>query len=177
MDSNRFGSWLQIVGNIGLITGLVLVGIQINQSNKIAMANLVALSFQETSDRILAEMGENPTLVLAKAIMEPENLTPEEILVTQALAQWTITRMQRDALMEEMGMYSDDGWRTQLTPAGQRIGGIPIAREYLLNFYGEDPRWWVNELKQAAENQPKQSYKDFIQEYLAIAQSYSGATE
>jgi len=173
VDAAQLGSWLQIVANVGLIVGLILVGFQISQSNTIAMANLAAVSYQETSDRILAEMGENPASVWAKAIMEPENLTPEEILVTRTFARWQITRMQRDALMEEMGLYSDGGWRSQLAPTGKSIGELPVAREYLLNFYQDDSRWWIKELQAAAEKAPKWGYKEFIEHYQTIAESYS----
>ena len=109
--------------------------------------------------------------------MEPQNLTPDEILVVQAFAQWSVGRMQRDAFMEEIGIYGDGGWRMQLIPTGQRIGAMPVAREYLLNFYQDDPRWWMKELQEAAENQPRQSYKEFLEEYQAIAQSYAPTTK
>jgi hypothetical protein len=176
VDSSRFGAWLQIVGNLGLIIGLVLVGVQINQSNKIAMANLISTSFQETTDRLNSEMGENPASVRAKALMEPQNLTPEDVLVMTSYAQWHIVRMQRDALMEELGMYSDDGWRSQIVPTGMTIGATPVAREFLLNFYKGDPRWWIVKLQESATEAPKQGYKAFVEEYLSIAQSYAGGT-
>ena len=173
MEINKVGGWLQVLGNLGLLVGLLLVGVQINQSNKIAMANLVSASFQQDTDRIVAQLGENPATILAKAMMEPEKLTPEEILVTIAYAQWRISRIQRDAIMEDLGVYLNDEWRMQIVPSGQQIGSLPVAREFLLNFYQGDPRWWVRDMQGAAETQPKQSYRTFVEEYLAIAQSYA----
>ena len=34
MDSNKLSNWLQVAGNFGLLAGLVLVAVQINQNSE-----------------------------------------------------------------------------------------------------------------------------------------------
>ncbi len=49
MESNKIGSWLQLIANFGLLVGIVLVGIQINQSNAIAGASAGSVYFQQSA--------------------------------------------------------------------------------------------------------------------------------
>ena len=44
MDSNKISNWLQVAGNFGLLAGLALVVVQINQKTEISRADLTARS-------------------------------------------------------------------------------------------------------------------------------------
>ena len=94
MESNKIGSWLQLIANFGLLVGIVLVGIQINQSNAIAAASAGSGYFQQYQDYLVAGMGENPAVVRAKAIFEPENLTAEDIQVLISETYWRISMIE-----------------------------------------------------------------------------------
>ncbi len=77
MDSNKLANWLQVGANIGLLGGLVLVAIQISQSNAIATSSAGSVYFQQYQDYLVAGMGENPAVVRAKAIFEPDSPTAQ----------------------------------------------------------------------------------------------------
>lgn len=85
MDSGRFVNWLQIAGNFGLIAGLVLVAIQINQNTEIARAQLVSESYRAQMEVPLALMGEEPAKSWSRAIHAPEELTDEDLVVLDAM--------------------------------------------------------------------------------------------
>lgn len=85
MESNKVGYWLQIVANFGLLLGLVLVAVQINQNTKIAQADLNARGFEQVYQYQLAMMGENPSKAVAKAATNPGELTDEELMVLRRI--------------------------------------------------------------------------------------------
>ena len=162
--------WFQRVANSALIVSLILVGYQIKQANDIASATLATAAFQQETDRSLAIMGENPSVVIAKAILEPENLTPDEIVALLATADWRYSMMTRNNRMEEYGVFGNH-WHSYLEVQGRVMGRTPVVREYLLN----DPRddWWIKEMQKAAAVQPKGSAQDvFLQVYIDAAKSY-----
>ena len=60
MKADRWNAWLQIVANLGLIGGLVLVAVQIQQTRDLARLQLHfdrELAFQEVE---IAMLGESP---------------------------------------------------------------------------------------------------------------------
>ena len=81
MESSKVGYWLQVGANIGILTGLIMVGLQINQASYLVRNQLVS---DQTSDRMAAMasmLGESPAEVVAKAVTTPEQLTDAELVV------------------------------------------------------------------------------------------------
>ena len=84
MESSKLANWLQIGANIGILVGLVLVGLQINQT-----AELLKLQFlYEDSARAIenesALLGDDPTRVIQKMIDSPGELTFGEMRLLEA---------------------------------------------------------------------------------------------
>ncbi len=74
----KLGQWLQVSANIGILAGLILVGLQINQNTE-----LMRLSFYSAEEDGYLMMGattsgETLAAAWAKAIEEPESLTRNE---------------------------------------------------------------------------------------------------
>ncbi len=40
MESSKFGYWLQIGANVGILAGLILVGLQINQNTELTRMSI-----------------------------------------------------------------------------------------------------------------------------------------
>jgi hypothetical protein len=59
-DKRKPRDWLQISASVALLLGLILVGIQINQSNAIAGAELLNTNIESTISREIALFGESP---------------------------------------------------------------------------------------------------------------------
>ena len=170
---NRAAGWLQIVANFSLLAGLVLVGFQIAQNNAISRATLFVESQNKRLDYFAHHMGEDPARVIAKASFDPENLTPEEVLI---LVYWTVWRKQAlflDATLEEWGVF-EKGWRGKMIGDGAVIGSTPISREYLIAnpdyAAGAD---WVTQLIDIAEAQPKNGVKSFVERYKEVGKTYA----
>ena len=75
MNENRWNAWLQIVASLGLIGGLVLVAVQIQQTRNLARVQLqieATLVFQQVE---IAMLGENPAEAWARSIRDPVPVT------------------------------------------------------------------------------------------------------
>jgi hypothetical protein len=85
MDSSKAANWLQILGNLGLIVGLVLVAVQIKQNNDLAKAQLLSDGWLAAIQWNLAQIGENPAISIAKASAAPDQLTDEDLIVLDGI--------------------------------------------------------------------------------------------
>ena len=164
MESSKLANWLQILGNFGLIVGLILVAIQIRQSSEIAHAQIVSDGFAIVNDIKLAIAGEEPGIVLAKAIAHPEELSDEEMVKVNALlsAHW-YTRIRTEYL-------SDKGFSFG-TPETYGQGTVS---EFLDNPYGL--AWWEEKKFGFGRFAPKT--RDVINDFLAKeGEDVGGETE
>jgi len=93
MDSSRFGNWLQVIGNLGLIAGLVLVAVQINQNTELSRAQMISEGWLSAAEDLDARAAENPTSSIARAQTDPHQLTQEDMIILDGLAtaEWLRT--------------------------------------------------------------------------------------
>ena len=90
MDSSKLNNYLQILANFGIVAGLILVGVQINQNTRIAAADMTNRAYEVAAQYHLTMMGENPMKAVAKAATKPEELTDEELLVLERITAFWI---------------------------------------------------------------------------------------
>jgi hypothetical protein len=128
MNSERLVNWLQIAGNLGLIAGLVLVAVQINQNTAITRADLTARSWEAAMQFNLAMMGENPSAAVAKAATDPSSLTDEELLVIHNLVWNWWNHDSRYEILMEQGLVDEQDWdRFVRGHARNYFAGTPVA--------------------------------------------------
>ena len=132
MDHSKFNNLIQIATSIAVLIGLALVVYELNQTKNLVMTQLTSDGFISGIQSDMAVVGENPAKALAKACMEPEKLTAEDIILLDRLYAARITQVQRVKALQEMaefGMTWED-LATSLLP-------------YILsNDYGR--MWWDN---------------------------------
>lgn len=75
MTLERLGHLSQIVSGVILVVGVVLVVMELRQAKALAQAQLISDSFAIQADRLVAQLGEDPAAVLAKACEGTEPLT------------------------------------------------------------------------------------------------------
>lgn len=81
MDSNKVASWIQITATIGVLFGIVLVVIELQQAKAIARADTLSQFFAEVAQNARTQMGENPSVVLSKACLRPDEISEDELFV------------------------------------------------------------------------------------------------
>lgn len=131
MNSEKMGNWLQILGNFGLIAGLVLVAVQIQQNTTATEAQMISEAIAARNEFQLAIVGEDAAEALAKAIDDPANLTTKELIVLKNLQMANYIHRVRNERIIELG-YSTLRGPSDLSNA--------TVYEYLGNSFGM--AWW-----------------------------------
>ena len=146
-----FDTWIQLLGMIGVLGGLLFVGLEMRQSQTIAIAgqtqarNQAQLDFQlavltaeeRLSRKVLGMMGDLPML-------DPATLTQEEKEARRHILHWRITSLQNVFQQYQLGLMPEDVWE-QVMDRIQDIWGncytreafagvIPSFREYLVTL-------------------------------------------
>jgi len=131
MTTDRFASWFQIIGNFGLLAGLVLVGVQIQQNTTAVKAQMLSDQMAASIALRLTIAGESPALAMAKAIDAPDTLTTEELVVLQNLQLANYLYRARNELSVSLGVGS---------PSSVERGAEASAAEFFGTTYGM--AWW-----------------------------------
>ena len=80
MKAGKLGKWLQVIGSFGVIFGLILVALQIQQNTVLVRAELVSNASDAWINIDASKQSENFASVLSKSIVNPQELTTTEIL-------------------------------------------------------------------------------------------------
>lgn len=129
MDSEKISRWLTLAANMGVIAGLVLVAIQINQNTQITKAQIANDYFLADMALELAMMGENPAHSWNKAVYDPDALTTLDAVVLDRYFNYGLVQIHRLQEMDKMGM-AHEGWEER----------VDYLRWHLGNEVGK--RWW-----------------------------------
>ena len=105
MELGKAASWLQIGANLGILIGLVLVGVQISQSNAIAGAQIFHANIESTINREIALFGESPNESMHRVLFKPESATPEDYFVADRVYNTVQKQLVRAIMFEDAGLY------------------------------------------------------------------------
>ena len=131
MTSEKLVKWLQILGNFGLIAGLGLVALQIQQNTDIAKAQMISDDRAVLVALKIAVIGENPAVALSKAMDSPDELTTEDMIVLDNLQMANFYHKSRNEMLSNMGF----GVITEQF-SNPENGAIATVMEFLRNPYG-----------------------------------------
>ena len=150
MKKVSLDTWMQLLGMLGVLAGLLFVGLEMRQSQTIAIAGqtqarnqaqldfqLAVLTAEERLSRKVLGMGVLPML-------DPATLTQEENEARRHILNWRITSLQNAFQQYQLGLIPEDVWE-QVMDRIQDIWGncytreafagvIPSFREYLLTL-------------------------------------------
>ncbi len=122
--------WLQIITNIGVVFGLLLLLYELNQSRDLTRAQVVDSMYETVVIRSLSLIGETPEAAIAKSVFQPDELTESEAVVlsqfyTSLLVSWLRNKDERGA-----GFFE------------QAYAEVVASEAYYLNT---EPgrRWWA----------------------------------
>ncbi len=104
MQLENASHWLTIIGNLGLLIGVALVIVQINQNSQLVREQIFTTRWTDSLNLHLAMMGDNPAAAVAKAIESPSELTVEETRVLEAYVLYWGLADTRWRLLDDRGM-------------------------------------------------------------------------
>ena len=105
MDSSKVNSWLQIGANFGILAGLILVSVQIVQSNAITGAELFSDNLESTVTRELSQVGETPEESMWRVMYDPDKATPQDYFVADRIYLAIFRQYSRAGVLSRAGYY------------------------------------------------------------------------
>ena len=132
MDSDKVNRWLILVTNVGVLSGLILVAIQINQNTAITKAQLANDYYLADMQLELAMMGDEPVKSWIKAVYAPDDFSQEDAAIVDRYFNFGLIQIQRMEKMYELGL-ADEDWADRIIWLQWHLGN-EIGR-----------RWWAYE--------------------------------
>ena len=165
MVLSKTNNWLQIVANLGIVVGLLLVGVQLKQNSDLLRTQLL----YEESDRAMQLeallVGEDGAKVWAKAMEDPEHLTLAEQRIMEALL-WSYTeQLQSVRRLAELGLLDDTDWRLRVQTEAGFFYGSRYGTAWWKNFSGDNEAL-PKDLVDAIDEQLSQYSTNYTVEYL-----------
>ena len=125
---SKLAVWIQVIANVGLLTGLILVGFQIMQNGELQRAEHESRVYELQMQFFLAAMGENFADARMKAIENPDDLTTADRAVLESALGFHLASAARNATMEGHGLYAHSRWAQYLGFVVTHISGDPYTR-------------------------------------------------
>ena len=112
METSKLFNWLQLGGILGVMIGLVLVGMQIQQATELTRLQMEndwrVNSWQQKE---LTMMGESPAAIVAKATEKPGTLTTEELLIFETYLNSYLEYWSTMKVFSDEGLVPENRWR------------------------------------------------------------------
>tara|TARA_E500000331_G_scaffold141443_1_gene138112 strand:+ start:44 stop:499 length:456 start_codon:yes stop_codon:yes gene_type:complete len=106
---------VQLLGMIGIIGSLIFVGLQMQQTQQIAIAGQVQARAEMGVNRILNGLEGNldANRLFNYANFDYEELNEEEKLIARNMHNWIGIMVENNFSQYQMGLFADDYWEQQ----------------------------------------------------------------
>ena len=162
--SDRVNSWLSLIASVGILVGLVLVAIELNQNTDQLRLQLVVQTTQKIFENNRDLLGDNPTSTIAKSITNPEDLTYEEFLIASSFVLNGLNEWEDRFFIHEKGLISDRDWKRHID---HNIGwtlGNRFAQQYWQIAKSVFEKEFVQYIDQALTNIDENStYREWLE--------------
>jgi hypothetical protein len=126
MKKINVDTWIQLIGMLGVLVGLVFVGLELQQSQQIAVANALQGRNQMQSNYLLAPLeGQLQALELRPA-QDYQKLNPTQLLIRQQLILHRSVTITNAWQQYSFGLLTEDAWQV---PAGRARDMYNICQE------------------------------------------------
>ena len=110
MKKVSLDTWIQLLGMIGLLGGLIFVGAELRQTQRIALAEMEQRRSEQTTNRALAFLeGEVETWAKVQGVPLSE-LSPKERMVREMHWSWAAQMQQNTLFQYQEGFISESQW-------------------------------------------------------------------
>ena len=133
MKLNKLNDWLQVIANLGIVIGIVLVLVQMNQNEDLLRANILNQYHDSYTSYEASFAGENLPAIWEKSLLEPENLSLAEMRALEAVTFVPLLRWINLYRQSKAGILGDLDWKEEVQMD---------ATWYFDNTYAR--AWWEN---------------------------------
>ena len=142
MKKVSLDTWIQLLGMVGVLGGLVFVGLEMRQSQQIAIAGQQqerASIFIDYYQSFL-EAGHDLDLYTREGFVIDENSTPEESMAQRAAAQIAWFILENDFYQYQYGLMSDDVFEAKKRNIEYVLAQCDVREvfEFRLRFFSDD---------------------------------------
>jgi hypothetical protein len=129
---SKFGQWLQVLSNVGLLLGIGLVAVQIQQASDITRAQFLASGFESTIRAMDLLVGEHLAEAWGKAMANSDEMTDKDLPVIDAYLRRELLSHVRNEMVSNLGFNDARG----LTDA--------TVRKWVFAYLGNETalKWW-----------------------------------
>jgi|TARA_B110000967_G_C18671573_1_gene453328 hypothetical protein len=116
-----FDTWIHLLGMTGVLGGLAFVGLEIQQTQRIAIAGQVQARAEMQVNRLLTGLEGNldANRLFSIRNFDYELLSDEEKFIARELHQWRRTMLENNFFQYQSGLFAEDYWQqTQLRIQG-----------------------------------------------------------
>ncbi len=99
--------WFQVVTNLGVIAGLIVLIYQVNQANQHMAAQLIDSNLQMAHQTVISVLGEDPAAVVAKARDDMAKLSVEERVILDAYHKALYNDLYQRWIIAQTGVFAD----------------------------------------------------------------------
>jgi len=132
MESRKLNDWLQIIGIFGVIASLIFVGLQLKQSQEIAISAAYQARADAASDINLTALNTPEyTSAFAKVMARDyESITPEELVAYETYLGANIIMYENQYQQYLMGFLPEEHWSANLAEL-HCLYSLPLHRNLL----------------------------------------------
>jgi hypothetical protein len=132
MDSAKINDWMQVIGIFALVASLVFVGLEMRQSQKIALSAAYQARADSSMNLRMAPF-ESETLQTAMAKvniqeMSLDQLTPEELIVLRGRWSTQLVYLENMHYQYLNGFITEEHWQTNRFELMRMLSRIPEWR-------------------------------------------------
>ena len=130
MDSDRLNRWFSVAANIGLLAGLLLVAVEINQSSELARMELINEGNVALNQVWATTMGENPAESVALSVENPEQMTYQDFVVVDTYLYTSMNLFYRNYELAREGIFDESDWQQPIDLYGTWFLGNPFGNAW-----------------------------------------------
>ena len=161
MNSDRLSGWLSLGANLGVVAGLALVLLQMNQNESLLRIQILNQYFDSYIAADTAFAGENLPAIWEKSAVAPEDLSLADMRALEAQTFSPVTRWISLYRLSESGIAEESLWKDQVALDAGYYFGTPYGRA-----------WWQHYSAVLDDSFLPPALKDVIDETLAGSSSH-----
>ena len=138
MKKISFDAWIQLIGMLSVVLGLLFVGAEMRQSQKIAIATQEQARSEQVTDQLLALMDGAWRDVYQISNKPYSELSEEQKYLRRVLSNWA-TQMQQNTLYQyNQGFISESEWKVIQARIAQSWEACELRETYDFRFIEEE---------------------------------------
>ncbi len=135
VDTSKISEWLEVIGMFGVIASLIFVGLQMQQTQQIALSSTYQARSAATVDSLMAAIS-SPEFLSASAKIyagKSDELTMKEAVAWEYQLGAEMTLFENNHQQYEMGFLSKEHWQRNVTELKCKFE-LPLNRQMMKNW-------------------------------------------